>query len=209
MHLSRCSSSQHALSCIIDTTHHLFGEVLTSVQSLFPYSLLFGVGKFSGPCYVFTCADSDEFWSSIGVDHHHQDGIYGWSMVIENPVSQVPLPGRHAAMFGSQETVYRMAEAVMSLYRLSPNRPPRERNIAWIIMVAWWSVSKLLCQAALRSINKLLSFAYKVSHGAISGLFKLFVSSHISRDASSLAVPQEDSMCGDGPTVKQGRGTEV
>ena len=25
---------------------------------------------------------------------------------------------------------------------------------------------------------------------------------HLSRDASSLAVPQEDSMCGDGPSVK-------
>ena len=27
---------------------------------------------------------------------------------------------------------------------------------------------------------------------------------HLSRDASSLAVPQEDSMCGDGPSVQEG-----
>ena len=145
MHLSQCTSNARELSCIADTMITLATELKESVRSLFPFSLLFGVGKYSGPCYFFTMADSDEFYTSIGMDgHHHPDGVYGWSMVVDNPVLQAPLPGRHAAMFGSQEVVHRMAEGVMSLYRRSPNRPPGQRNIGWIIMVAWWNVSKLL-----------------------------------------------------------------
>ena len=146
MHLSQCSSSPHELSCILDTTLNLFGEFQTSARSLFPCSLLFGIGKFSGPCYFFKAADSDEFWSSIDTDNHQPDGVYGWSMVVENPVLQAtPLPGRHAAILNSQESLHRMAEAVMSLYRQSQNRPQRQRNTGSILLMTWWNVSKLLC----------------------------------------------------------------
>ena len=87
MHLSQCTSSAREFSCLADAVFALAMEFKESVRSLFPYSLLFGVGKFSGPCYFFTCADSDEFFTAMGTDgHHHPDGVYGWSMVVENPV---------------------------------------------------------------------------------------------------------------------------
>ena len=59
LHLSQCTTSARELSCIADTTIKLATELKASVRPLFPYSLLFGVGKFSGPCYLFTAADSD------------------------------------------------------------------------------------------------------------------------------------------------------
>ena len=102
--------------------------------------------------------------------HRHSDGLYGWSMVLDNPLLQVsPLPSRHTDMLLSQEVARRLAQAVMEL-QLSENRPQHQSSICSIIMMAWWSVSKLLCLAALRSINRLLSLAYEVSRWTISGL---------------------------------------
>jgi len=100
-------------------------ELEKSARTLFPYSLVIGVGKFSGPCYFFTVADSDEFFTSIGMDgHRHPDGVYGWSMVLNKPLLQeTPLPGRHIVMLNSQEAAHRIAQAVMHLQQLSENRP--------------------------------------------------------------------------------------
>ena len=86
-HLSQWTSSARELSCIADTMFILTNELKASARTLFPYSLIFGVGKFSGPCYLFTAADSDEFFTSQGMNgHRHPDGIYGWNMVLDNPV---------------------------------------------------------------------------------------------------------------------------
>ena len=87
-HLSECTTSARELSCIADTTIKLAMELKASVRSLFPYSLIFGAGKFSGPCYLFTAADSDEFFRSQGLEdgHCHPDGVYGWSMLLDNPL---------------------------------------------------------------------------------------------------------------------------
>ena len=202
------------------------------------------VKKYSGPCAFFTGFDSDDFFRKI-IFHDgccHPDGVYGWSLVIDEPRVQVPpLDSPHVAIFATEEATSRVAEALISLYRLNPNRPmgpsylgstinwcnvkkllrlvarwalillyqlsPNREKLSSTIKTAWYNMNILLCLVARWSKNKLLSpvgwwskwrrTAHADSRGMISGTQP----SHVSRDASSLAVPQEDSMCGDGPSV--------
>jgi len=75
----------------------------------------------------------------------HPDAVYGWSLVLEEPGLQVPpLQSRHIAIFAMEEATHRVAEALISLERVSPNRPMGQSNLRSAFEMAWWSVIKIL-----------------------------------------------------------------
>ena len=171
-------STRREISCIVDTTVHLARELKASADSL---GLNIRIEKYSGPCAFFTAVDSDEFFTSQGLDgHRHPDGVYGWSMVLGNPDLKVSnLPGRHIAIFVNEEATVRIAETIISFYE-----------------------ANLICS---RSANS-STYARESQRGDPYESKQDISPSHLSRDASSLAVPQEDSMCGDGPSVHKAAG---
>ena len=115
MFLCTSESIAHEVSCVVDVVMKLFSEAAS-------YKPTIKVKKYSGPCAFFTGFDSDDFFRKI-IFHDgccHPDGIYGWSLVLDDPVQGPPLDSRHIAIFATEEAIRRVAEALISVSQLNP-----------------------------------------------------------------------------------------
>jgi len=86
------------------------------------YKPTINLQKYLGPCTFFTGLDTDDFFKTSFFHDGccHPDGIYGWSLVLDDPVQGPPLDSRHIAIFATEEAIRRVAEALISVSQLNP-----------------------------------------------------------------------------------------
>ena len=102
------------------------------------------------------------------------DGLYGWSRALcSPPLKVVPLACGHNYMTTHADSVAKIASTIVMLYEIDSDQ-------------------------VQDSYSKTVPLGSSSSHCG-APVNNDTSPKHLSRHASSLAVPQEDSMCGDGP----------
>lgn len=131
---------------------------------------------YTGP-WAFLKANSVEYFKERGFAEacEHPDGIYGWSRALRNPPLKVaPLACDHEHMTVHPDSLAEITSTLVLLQRTASNSVQGSPGIS--------------AQLGPHS-----------SHCGVPVNTSDASPMHLSRHASSLAVPQEDSMCGDGP----------